>query len=173
MARTLYEAIGVLPTATKAEIQAACLEYGQRYRTALDAGDKDAKSRFSEVEEAYETLTDSWKRRDYDARLAIEHHRVQTLGPVGQVWESLRVLGLIKPAAFVIAVATLTLIAVAFDLIEPAPPPLTEAEKRLIREQQLEAQRESERKVMLDQLTDADKRGIRRAYDSIRPELKR
>ncbi len=70
MNRTLYEVIGVKPTATREEIEAACVALGQQFSPETNAGNVTAHERFSEIEAAYETLIDQTRRAAYDEGLA-------------------------------------------------------------------------------------------------------
>lgn len=67
--RSLYEIIGVTQTANTQEIERACLILGEQFHPdrQLDGAEKViARLRFSEIEKAYEVLTDPIKRASYD-----------------------------------------------------------------------------------------------------------
>jgi len=69
MAKTHYEVLGVSRSASKSDIEAACLRLGEEWRT--DKNDSaDAKARFSEIEKAYEILADEQRRLEYDEAIA-------------------------------------------------------------------------------------------------------
>lgn len=53
-------------TASKSEVKRAYLELAKKYHPDVNHG-KDAEKRFSEINEAYETLGDQSKREIYDA----------------------------------------------------------------------------------------------------------
>jgi DnaJ-class molecular chaperone len=63
MAGTLYEQIGVDPSASNAEIEGACLRLGAELLARTDPA---SKMRFADVERAYEILRDPRKRDAYD-----------------------------------------------------------------------------------------------------------
>ncbi len=61
-----YGLLGVGKTATEEEIKKAYRSLAKKYHPDLHPGDKAAESKFKEINEAYETLSDSEKRRTYD-----------------------------------------------------------------------------------------------------------
>ena len=61
-----YEVLGVSRSATQKEISAAFRKLARRYHPDLNAGDKQAETRFKELSEAHEVLSDSKKRKLYD-----------------------------------------------------------------------------------------------------------
>lgn len=63
----LYKRLGVAPTATDIEIKKAYRKLAKQYHPDLNPGDAQAETRFKEVNEAYETLSDPDKRKSYDA----------------------------------------------------------------------------------------------------------
>ncbi len=63
----LYKRLGVAPTATDIEIKKAYRKLAKQYHPDLNPGDTQAETRFKEVNEAYETLSDPDKRKSYDA----------------------------------------------------------------------------------------------------------
>ncbi len=67
MTRTLYEILELPLTASRAEIEAACSAFGERYRPESNFADITAHERFAEIERAYATLTDASKRAEADA----------------------------------------------------------------------------------------------------------
>lgn len=69
MVRTLYEVIGVSPTATQAEIEKACLQLGDKHRPDKNPGDVEAARVFAIFEEAFATLSDPVRRAAYDAKI--------------------------------------------------------------------------------------------------------
>jgi curved DNA-binding protein CbpA len=63
-----YATLGVLPTAEDIVIRAAYRALAQRYHPDRFNGSKEeANARMAEINEAYEVLSDSTRRKDYDA----------------------------------------------------------------------------------------------------------
>ncbi len=62
-----YEVLGVPRTATQKEISAAFRKLARKHHPDLNAGDKQAETRFKEISGAHEVLSDAKKRRLYDA----------------------------------------------------------------------------------------------------------
>lgn len=63
MAKDYYESLGVTKTATKDEIKKAFYKLAAKYHPDKKGGDE---KKFKEVNEAYQTLSDDKKRREYD-----------------------------------------------------------------------------------------------------------
>jgi curved DNA-binding protein len=61
-----YEVLGVPRTATQKEISAAFRKLARKHHPDLNAGNKEAETRFKELSEAHEVLSDSKKRKFYD-----------------------------------------------------------------------------------------------------------
>ena len=61
-----YNLLGVSKTAAKEEIAKAFKKQARKYHPDLNAGDKEAESKFKDINEAYEVLKDEEKRRLYD-----------------------------------------------------------------------------------------------------------
>lgn len=66
---TYYETLGVARTATEAEIKTAYRTLAREYHPDVSTA-KDAEDRFKEINTAYDVLSDSLKRADYDQTLA-------------------------------------------------------------------------------------------------------
>lgn len=64
--RTLYEVLGVPPTATPAQIKAAYYQQSFRFHPDRNAGSAAAAERFATVSEAYRVLGSAALRRKYD-----------------------------------------------------------------------------------------------------------
>ena len=61
-----YATLGVPKTASAKEIKQAFRKMARKYHPDVNPGDKSAESRFKEINEAYEVVGDSDKRKKYD-----------------------------------------------------------------------------------------------------------
>ncbi len=61
-----YASLGVSKNATEAEIKKAYKKKAMEYHPDKNAGDKKAEAKFKEINEAYQTLGDATKRKNYD-----------------------------------------------------------------------------------------------------------
>jgi len=61
-----YAVLGVNKTASADEIKQAFRRLARKYHPDVNPGDKSAEAKFKEVNEAYEVLSDTDKRRKYD-----------------------------------------------------------------------------------------------------------
>lgn len=61
-----YKVLGVAKTATPEEIKVAYRKLARKYHPDLNPNDKEAKSKFQQLNEANEVLSDAEKRRKYD-----------------------------------------------------------------------------------------------------------
>jgi molecular chaperone DnaJ len=64
--RDYYEVLGVDKEATTDEIKLAYRRLARKYHPDVNKDDPNAKDKFIEIQEAYEVLSDSEKRRNYD-----------------------------------------------------------------------------------------------------------
>jgi DnaJ-class molecular chaperone len=61
-----YATLGVAKTATEKEIKQAFRKLARKHHPDVNPGDKSAETKFKEINEAYEVLGDSEKRKKYD-----------------------------------------------------------------------------------------------------------
>ncbi|MFM7425526.1 MAG: DnaJ C-terminal domain-containing protein [Elainella sp.] len=61
-----YASLGVSKSATADQIKQAFRKLARKYHPDVNPGDKSAEAKFKEINEAYEVLSDTEKRRKYD-----------------------------------------------------------------------------------------------------------
>ena len=66
MSKDLYESLGVSKTASADEIKSAYRKMAKQYHPDQNPGNKEAEAKFKEINSAYETLSDTNKRANYD-----------------------------------------------------------------------------------------------------------
>src|SRR5207253_1998040 len=66
MPRDYYEVLGVPKNASEADIKKAYRKLARQHHPDRNPGDKQAETRFKEVQEAYDVLGDKTKREHYD-----------------------------------------------------------------------------------------------------------
>ncbi len=64
--RDYYEVLGVDRNASETDIKKAFRKLARKYHPDVNPGDKDAETKFKEINEAYEVLSDPQKRAQYD-----------------------------------------------------------------------------------------------------------
>ncbi len=72
---TLYDLLGIAPTATSDEVRRAYRQSARRCHPDLHPEDAGAPARFIHLRKAYDLLSDTATRARYDARLMRERHR--------------------------------------------------------------------------------------------------
>ncbi len=77
-----YKTLGVDKTADEKEIKKAYRRLARQYHPDVNPGDKAAETRFKEINEANEVLSDPEKRRKYD-ELGQQYQRWQQTGQTG------------------------------------------------------------------------------------------
>jgi DnaJ-class molecular chaperone len=78
--RDYYEVLGVGKSASEDEIKKAFRKLARRHHPDVNPGDKSAETKFKEIAEAYEVLSDKKKRENYDR---FGHAMPQQGGPGG------------------------------------------------------------------------------------------
>src|SRR5207302_1079220 len=66
MPRDLYEVLGVKKDASAEDIKKAYRKLARQYHPDRNPGDKQAETRFKEVQDAYDVVSDKTKRAQYD-----------------------------------------------------------------------------------------------------------
>jgi curved DNA-binding protein len=66
MSKNYYDILWVSKNATEAEIKKAYKKLTTKYHPDRNTGDKNAELKFKEVNEAYQTLSDGAKKKNYD-----------------------------------------------------------------------------------------------------------
>ncbi len=66
MPRDYYEVLGVAKGASESDIKKAYRKLARQHHPDRNPGDKQAETRFKEVQEAYDVLSDKSKRAQYD-----------------------------------------------------------------------------------------------------------
>lgn len=64
--RDYYEVLGIDRNASDADLKKAYRKLAKQYHPDMNPGNKEAEAKFKEVNEAYEVLSDSQKRANYD-----------------------------------------------------------------------------------------------------------
>lgn len=64
--RDYYETLGIKRNASEQEIKQAYRRLARKHHPDVNSGDKSAESKFKEINEAYEILSDKEKRKKYD-----------------------------------------------------------------------------------------------------------
>jgi curved DNA-binding protein len=77
--RDYYETLGVKKDAPDKEIKKAYRRLARKYHPDVNPDDKQAEERFKEINEAYQVLSDSEKRKKYD-QLGADWYRYQQQG---------------------------------------------------------------------------------------------
>ncbi len=66
MAKDYYKILGIARTADEKEIKRAYRKLARQYHPDINPNNKEAETKFKEINEAYQTLSDKEKRALYD-----------------------------------------------------------------------------------------------------------
>ena len=66
MAKDFYDVLGVSRGASEKEVRSAYRKLARKHHPDVNPGDKSAETRFKEINQAYEVLSDADKRKKYD-----------------------------------------------------------------------------------------------------------
>ena len=66
MQKNYYDILGISKTANDAEIKKAYKKLTTKYHPDRNTGDKKAEEKFKEVNEAYQTLSNPTKKKNYE-----------------------------------------------------------------------------------------------------------
>jgi molecular chaperone DnaJ len=83
-AKSLYDVLGVAKNASQDEIKKAYRKLAREYHPDRNPGDKSAEEKFKEIQGAYDVLSDTEKRKQYDAFGSVDG-RVGGPGPGGGI----------------------------------------------------------------------------------------
>src|SRR6266581_1136771 len=93
---TLYDTLGVKKGASEGEIKKAYRKLAAKYHPDRNPGDASAEEKFKEVQSAYDVLSDSAKRKQYDTFGATDgrpgfdprdfNFRIDDLGDLGDLF---------------------------------------------------------------------------------------
>ena len=82
-----YAILGVSRNATEKEIKQAYRRLARKYHPDVNPGDKSAETRFKEINEAHEVLSDAEKRKKYD-RFGDQWQNAEQFAKAGQGFQS-------------------------------------------------------------------------------------
>lgn len=82
-----YAILGVSRSATEKEIKQAYRRLARKYHPDVNPGDKTAESKFKEINEAHEVLSDAEKRKKYD-RFGDQWQNAEQFAKAGQGFQS-------------------------------------------------------------------------------------
>src|SRR5271155_154716 len=86
MPRDYYEVLGVGKSASADEIKKAYRKLARQFHPDRNPGDKQAETKFKEVQEAYDLLSDKDKRAQYD-QFGFAGPQMGGAGPGGFRWQ--------------------------------------------------------------------------------------
>jgi len=66
MSKNFYDVLGVSKTASEAEIKKAYRKMALKHHPDRNKGNAESEKKFKEINEAYDVLSDTQKRKKYD-----------------------------------------------------------------------------------------------------------
>lgn len=85
MSETFYSILGVAETASKDEIKKAYRKLSLQWHPDRNHGSVEANSKFQKINEAYETLSNDIKKKEYDNRNNNPFSRMNSMGGNGEM----------------------------------------------------------------------------------------
>jgi DnaJ-class molecular chaperone len=66
-----YQFLGIKPSGSEKEIKQSYFKQAKKYHPDLNPDDESARTKFEQVQKAYEILSDEGKRHEYDQQMGL------------------------------------------------------------------------------------------------------